>query len=518
MVETIRSELTGSDALGALDRAAERTRGALAQAVTAADDAEARRNALAEKRISGIRALSEIRLDLIENGAAGPDLDAAHREARHLLQQHAAFVAREAERIEVARQAISALEAERAEAARARDAAIEAHEARVAEVEHRLREDPGYLALVKASEEASAVAARAEQKLDIAEADREQKGRPYEADPLFSYLWKRKFRTPAYKASPLFRFLDGWVASLCDYDRHWTNFQRLTELPERLAEHVARVEAAEQAALARLDAAEAGALKAAGADALAAEIEDRRRTLAQCDARIEAAEAEHRERVKAHEAARTQQAGPAIAARQTLDAALAAASFPELRVLAAQTLTLDDDRLVDELVRLRSEELALELSARDIAGLPERRRFELERLEALRARFKAAGLDTPWVMIAGASLQRALDALTSGEIGPEDALGVIKRGARRASARGGQDVIFGGRTREAGGQMGDLLGQVLIEVARQAARHRGVDFGGGPWGGSSPGRRTSMPRPRPTPSRPSGGGRKGGGFRTGGGF
>ena len=105
------------------------------------------------------------------------------------------------------------------------------------------------------------VAVRAEQKLELAKTDRQEKGKPYETDPLFSYLWERKFRTPEYHKGGLSRMLDNWVAKLCRYDEAYLNYARLTELPDRIAEHLAnmRLEEAEaQAAIERFEARQAG--------------------------------------------------------------------------------------------------------------------------------------------------------------------------------------------------------------------------------------------------------------------
>jgi hypothetical protein len=99
---------------------------------------------------------------------------------------------------------------------------------------------------------------------------------------------------------------------------------------------------------------------------------------------------------------------------------------------------------------------------------------------------------------------------------------MIRRGVRRAAPRDDDGWRGSGRSGDFGSGVPGILGQVLIEVAKQAARSKGFDLDGGPWGGSSPGRRTSMPRPGRSSPRPgssgSGRGRSGGGFKTGGGF
>ena len=68
--------------------------------------------------------------------------------------------------------------------------------------------------VVTAAEEAERIAQHAEQKASFAARDFEEKGRPYRADPLFAYLWDRGWGTGRYRAFPLVRMIDGWVARL----------------------------------------------------------------------------------------------------------------------------------------------------------------------------------------------------------------------------------------------------------------------------------------------------------------
>ena len=86
-------------------------------------------------------------------------------------------------------------------------------------------------------------AARAEEKAAQAEADREEKRRPYEADPIFMYLWRRRYGTRDYHASNLVRFFDRKVAQLIDFESARLNYTMLMELPDRLREHAERLKA-----------------------------------------------------------------------------------------------------------------------------------------------------------------------------------------------------------------------------------------------------------------------------------
>jgi hypothetical protein len=85
--------------------------------------------------------------------------------------------------------------------------------------------------------------ARAEAKAVQAEADREEKRRPYEADPLFMYLWRRRYGTREYRASNLVRYFDRKVAHLIGFETARINYAMLMELPDRLREHADRLKA-----------------------------------------------------------------------------------------------------------------------------------------------------------------------------------------------------------------------------------------------------------------------------------
>ena len=83
----------------------------------------------------------------------------------------------------------------------------------------------------------------AEAKAAQAERDLQEKRQPYEADPIFMYLWRRGYGTPEYRATGLVRYLDRKVARLIEFDGARRNYAVLTELPVRLREHADRLRA-----------------------------------------------------------------------------------------------------------------------------------------------------------------------------------------------------------------------------------------------------------------------------------
>ncbi len=492
---------SGREALHRLDAEIAAARKSIARASdTAAEDARLHA-AFNGRELEAFRALAEIRLDLLRKDEIETSLGAADRKAKALMAAHEAHIGELAEARDEAAHEIARLEADRRRAEETLAAAIERHESAAAATRRRLEEDPAYETLASALEEANAIARRAEQKLELARADREEKGAPYEADPLFAYLHKRKYGTRDYRAFPLFAMLDAWVARLIRYRDARLNYARLLELPERLGEHAARVEAAAEERARAVEAYERDALEADGVGALRDEAAKAQAALEEMDGTIAAAEARHAELQAQFNDAAAGRSGPLAEARAMVAQTLERKPIPDLKVLAAETETLDDDRLVDELITIRRERMELEESRRASGAALERQTRGLGDLEDIRRRFKQARYDSPYSEFPGGDLIGAL-AL---------------------------ELLRGALTR-------DAVWRKIEKSQRARRRDWDGDFGGGDWrggfgvpggwsgGGWDPGR-GGMPRaprapraPRPPRIRMPSGGRGGGGFRTGGGF
>jgi uncharacterized membrane protein YgcG len=498
--------LTGRDALHRLDALTAQAREAFDVAARSADSHARRRSELTRLKAEGYRQLASMRLDVI-NQDAEAQLSVAESDAQRLLEAHEHFIANIGGDVDRAAEAVAEAESKRRAGEAETDAALDAYEALTAEAEKEAEADPAYQALKHGYVQAHAVAARAEQKLELAKADRDDKRAPYEGDPLFSYLWQRKFRTPEYRKGGLSRMLDGWVAKLCGYDKAWLNYGRLVELPDRIAEHMAamRLEAAEtETAIERFEAAK---LEAKGAAALAKAVDDAKARLKVLDDELATAEVRHAQLREAQEKAASGDAGPREEARRVIEQGLAKASFPDLKVLAAETTTLDDDRLVDVLIKLRTEELQMEVNWRNVDALPARRRAGVDTLEQVRRRFKEAGLDSPYVLLLNGAFEAAIEAYGKGPAPDGERLWrAITATVRQAPMD--DDSYFGGRRRRntiglPGGVVGGVVGAVIGEVIREAIRSGGRGHWGGGWGGGSGG-------------GSGGGGFGGGGFKTGG--
>jgi len=491
--------ISGRDALHRLDTLTAGARAEFDAAAQAADGHSRRRTDLARMKADGYRELARMRLDIIKAGA-DDTLNAAETEAERLLADHETFLATIGGQVAKAEETLKDAEAKRRAAEGDVDAALDAYERLTETVEKEVQADPGYLALKQGFEDSKSVAVRAEQKLELAKTDRSEKGKPYENDPLFSYLWERKFRTPDYRKGGLSRMLDGWVAKLCRYDEAYLNYARLTELPDRIAEHLASMKLEEAEAQAAIERFEAQRLEERGAAKLAGELVTAKEKLKALDASLATAEGHHSELRGQQERAASGDAGPQEQARLVIEAGLAKASFPDLKVLAAETTTPDDDRIVDALIKIRTEELQMEVNWRNVEAMPARRRAGADTLEQVRRRFKDAGLDNPYVTVLRGAFEAALEAYGKGPAPDGEALWRAIQATIRQAPRNDDDY-FGGPRRGRNIGVGDVVaGVILGEVIKAATR--GSRWGGGGWGGGGWGG--------------GGGSSGGGGFKTGG--
>lgn len=504
---------SGRDALHRIDATIADARKYLSRASDAAAADAGRAAAIDARELEAYHALANLRIEHLRQNAIAQSLGAADRKARDLVASHSARVAALADERDRANAEIARLEEARRAAEKDHEEKVARHEAAVAATRARLDQDPEYERRASALEGAEAVARRARQKLETARADRNSKGAPYEADPLFAYLERRKFGTRDYRAFPVFALLDGWVASLIRYRDFKLNYDRLLELPERLAEHAARVEAEAARLSELLEAYERAALEKDGVDGLRDAASEARSRLEALDAEIAAAEARHAEIVARFNETAGGTAGPLAEARTLLADALGGRPIPDLRVLAAETASAEDDRVVNELVGLRRERLELEEARAAEHKTLETHRRRLADLEDLRRRFKQARFDSPYSEFPGEDLLGALIIeFLRGGLTRDDVWRRIERGHR--TRRRDWDDDFGGDTWR------DSIGR---------PRRGGGDWSGGTWGGGLPSPRPGLPGGRTVriPRVPSGGGfrtggglgsRSGGGFKTGGGF
>ncbi len=341
------------------------------------------------------RQLAKVRLDPGTQGDLTGRLGAAEERAREMLRQHQNAVTEAEARLREHDAEIARLAAERAalieEEAR-RESELQAIAEKVAA---ETAKSPEYAAKRNAADEQVQVAEEAMRKTLQAEADREQKGRPYRDDPLFMYLWERSYGTKNYRANNLVLYLDGLVAGLVGYPEARPNFAMLNEIPLRLREHAERQQQKAEAAVAEVVALETAAVDAAGGKPIREALEKARARMAAIDAEVlELEDARDAAAKEQHELA--QGNDPAFAgAVGAVAEGLARADLQTLLAEARATRTPEDDAIVKQIDDARSRIAEEEEETRDqkarLKTLAARRR----ELEDIQFEFKKQGFDRP---------------------------------------------------------------------------------------------------------------------------
>lgn len=462
--------LSGPQLLQSFDERLARAEGEAAAAQAEAGRIAARVETL---RAAEAQAMEELaRLHLGELGEAGGAalgrLEAARARARDLLNGRAGGAAAAEAEVAERRRAVNEARAARdreverlgeAEAAAARAAAA-AREA--------LSADPEWLRLGEAAAAAARVAGHAAQKAEFARADRDAKGQPYLADPLFRYLWERGFGTARYRAGGLTRFLDRFVARVARFDAARRDYVLLTELPERLAAHAERMREVAAERGNALAAYERRATTEPGGTALA----EARAALRRSEDALEAAHAALAE-AEGRRIALSDDDAARREAMAVLKAALEEESLLGLRQAAARTPMMQDDVIVARIGHATAERASLEPQLAQRRAESKNAAERVQQLLALRREMRERRVETShWNFGDGALLGMLLGQVLGGSL-----------------SRGG----FWDR----------------VEESRVPS---GGPWGGGPWSGDAPS--------GPWGSGPWGGGfgDASGGFSTGGSF
>ncbi|MCW5696108.1 MAG: hypothetical protein KIS96_05140 [Bauldia sp.] len=464
--------MNGAEAMAEMDRALEALRKE-EDRLTA--DLAAVTDKIARARADDTRALSDLARFRLKNGeGVASRLDAAARDAQALMERRTAAQAELTRDRDARAAALAKHEGDRA-ALKADLAAVEQRIAALsAQLEARLAANSDHMALVKAADDADAVAKAAAEKAEQAEADRAAKSVAYEQDPLFIYLWRRHFGTPQYRFGGLTRTLDRWVSNLIGFLEARPAYALLNEIPVRLKAHAARVDAEADAAAALVDqSADQALAELAGEDiagkraALEAGVEAQDEAIEPVQAELAALDA----RAAAFAAGEDEEFRKAI---EALSKSLSADDVAALRAEAERTPSPEDERFVDLMTRSRQEIARLEPDARALRTKLEEVARRREELLKVSRNFRSQGWNRRDHSF---DFGNVLTGFLIGQITSNALWGTISRSHRGPSA--GSGINWGG-----GGW--------------------GGGFGGGRSGGFGGGR--------------SGGFGGGGGFRSGRGF
>ncbi|MEM8877572.1 MAG: hypothetical protein AAGD23_06835 [Pseudomonadota bacterium] len=488
--------LKGRDALTAIERAVGEIRediDRLAGRIAKLTDA---RGKTASEESEAFRRLAELRLDALRNGELSEPLARVEARAAELIAQHDASLDALESSLDETDQARAALLAKRSKRVADEDKAAKALDQAEAAFQKKLEKDKAFVAQSTLVEESRDIVEEAARKAELAASDRAEKGAPYEADPLFMYLWDRKFLTGDYRANPVIRFFDRWVAGIVRYRDAAANYRMLLEIPRRLQEHVDAQQSELEEEIASLEKLEAEARGAAGLNELAKALADVEQAVLDIDADVEA-ESERRAELERERSAHVRgDDGPFAEALRLMTGAMQRQDLRSLYREARLTRSREDDRVVDEIEDRRQD---LAETERDIAQLRESlRALEARRaeIEGVRTRFVKSGYDR-WdsFFTDDDFLKSLLVGLVRGAISGSGLWHELERHHRRQrksnSRFGSQRYRFPGSSKPWGGSVG------------------------GRWGGSwGSGRRSSGSSWGGRVGRSKGGG----GFRTGGGF
>jgi chromosome segregation ATPase len=350
------------------------------------------------------QALARVRLTAPENDQLIQRLTAIDGNVRAALQQRTAATTQIDGEIDAIEAQAKVLQAERAKATavveQCQKALLDAQEA----ARQRLEKTPEYQEKFTAAEQAEQIAVGAEQKTQQAEKDRIEKGKPYEADELFQYLWKRGYGTPTYAAGALTRMMDRWVARLSGYDKARADYAMLQEIPRRLAEHAQRQREQAQAKLQELTAVQQAALNDGEAAARRAEL-----TAAEgkVDAIDDEVEANGKKAVEAFERRAAISRGEDSVLRDAMDVIEGALRDQDLRVLrgeAQRTPAKDDDAAVRRLEQLETEEQQLLSAIEQAKAEQETYHRRMTEIESIRRDYRRRGYNRGMFDAAGGAL------------------------------------------------------------------------------------------------------------------
>jgi hypothetical protein len=435
--------ITGRDALATIEQTiatARTNEGQLDAALRSAEEEAAR---LRADRAAAFRQLARIRLDSFVQEGVVQDLDNAERRALDMVKDRSFELKQQAVTRKSLFDTVQTSEAERHRRAETLEQALAALEGVRRAAEPKIRASAAWKAQQAKILAAEQIADEADKKAKQAEEDRVIKGKPYEADPLFMYLWKAKFGTAEYEAGFLTKFFDRLIARKVGYPDARANYAMLNEIPLRLREHAERRKAAIETERQGLAQAESAALSEVGAGELVTKVEKARQALIEAEKDLSAKKRKleefETETAAAAEDPAYEQAITILAEADSRD------DIRELYAEASRTRTKDDEKAVKQIEtieqRLAKAETQIDqirAEARDLA----RRRADIERE---RDHFRKRGYDNPY-----------------GGFGNENILGSILGGILQ----------------------GAVQGTILRDALRDGYRQRDNPWGGGNSGGS----------------------------------
>jgi len=346
-----------------------------------------------EAELLGEIAVGRLEAEVLETlRAAGL---AASRAARQTLRQRHAEMATAAARLADSDAEQARLIDERAELLNLIDEQQAALRGLSARIQAAVESDPEYGRRKQLAASLKTVAEAARAKGREADIDRELLGRPYRADPVFTYLLGRNYGTPDYAVSGPMAALDGWIARLTGFDVARHRYALLNQWPAQMHAHADRQAANAARADESIDELEQAAIDAAGGGAIRAELDGALTRIAAIDLRITELQRERNALTASQTLLTTVEDVASDRSIAALAQALGGTDVQALIAMVRQQRPGPDDPLIAQLddarLRLSEERVdALDQHAR-LATLAARRRD----LEDIEQAFKDRRFDDP---------------------------------------------------------------------------------------------------------------------------
>lgn len=485
--------IPGSQALGSIDQALNQAHAQIDKLQSEIADTTGRLLAHTQAQAADYRNLAKARLDMLSGGQMIQNLEHVEQQVVALLEKRAEALAALQRTIADAEGLRLQREVQRNKQAAQLDRTVAVVDQAEAKTQAELDADPKYRAQRERVEEAERKALHADEKATRSADEREQKGAAYRNDPLFSYLWERKYGLPEYQAGGLARWLDGKVARLIGYADARANFARLNEIPLRLREHATHLKSLADAEFATLRELDDIARATDGIPRLEERVAAEQRVLDEIDAQI-AGDEQHYQALLAEQARFGAGDDDQMrAAVEFLANEFQRDDLVQLRYDAIRTPYPEDDVIVARMLQREDEQTQLQSSIEGLKAAMKQQQDRLLELESLRADFKRNRYDRAGSVFSNDSMiPELLGQFLAGMLDRRMLWKVLQEQQRYWPHR--SDPGFGsggfGRGTVWKGGLGDL-GDIIGGLGRG-----GFGRGGGGLGGRG----------------------GGGGFRTGGGF
>ena len=387
--------ISGRQTLASINSSIQELRRKVSQVEQQIEERGNRLFVLQQEEVQNYRELGKLRVKVL---AADQQLmipDDAERTVQGLLEKRQSGLAKIRDDITAVEQLRSDLEQRRQQQAMVVEEAAEVVDGTEKKTQDRLDDDPDYQKQLGISQEIERTAKHAFSKATQREEALATKGKPYRDDPLFIYLWNRKYSTVEYQATSLTRWLDGKVAKLIHYEEARVNFSKLQEIPHRLREHADQVEEKARQEFELLQSLETRAREKDGIPVLERNLEKEEVELAAIDEQIDKAVIQQGELEKQqanYSTGRDQYYQKAV---DYLTTELHRDNLRDLRLQAQATPFPEDDLIISRLLQLEGQEQDVQDGLIELKNFHTQQQQRLHEMETLQSDFKRNRYDSP---------------------------------------------------------------------------------------------------------------------------